>query len=174
MDYKYIEQLLERYWECETSVEEEHILRTFFNQEEVPAHLAKYQALFGYERQEQKKELAADFDERLLRAIGEETKVKKEVVIKAQRLTLGYRLRPLFRAAATVAIFLLVGGAVQHTFNHSNSPKGWDYNAANYRDTYQIPQEAFEAGMGGIEEIQNLLRTAPDAADTLFLSTRAK
>ena len=33
MDYKYIEQLMDRYWECETSLEEEQILRTFFSQE---------------------------------------------------------------------------------------------------------------------------------------------
>ena len=32
MDYKYIEQLLERYWNCETSAEEEQILRIFFQQ----------------------------------------------------------------------------------------------------------------------------------------------
>ena len=31
MDYKYIEQLLERYWQCETSVEEESELRAFFS-----------------------------------------------------------------------------------------------------------------------------------------------
>ena len=31
MDYKYIEQLLERYWNCETSLEEEQILRSFFH-----------------------------------------------------------------------------------------------------------------------------------------------
>ena len=30
MDYKYIEQLLERYWEGETTLQEEAILRTFF------------------------------------------------------------------------------------------------------------------------------------------------
>ena len=42
LDYKYIEQLLERYWQCLTSVEEEHILCHFFSQEEVPAHLQRY------------------------------------------------------------------------------------------------------------------------------------
>ena len=31
MDYKYINQLLDRYWKCETSLEEEEILRTFFS-----------------------------------------------------------------------------------------------------------------------------------------------
>ena len=39
MDYKYIEQLLDKYWDCETSLEEEQILRCFFRQKEVPAHL---------------------------------------------------------------------------------------------------------------------------------------
>ena len=32
MDYKYIEQLMERYWNAETSLEEESILRSFFSQ----------------------------------------------------------------------------------------------------------------------------------------------
>ena len=36
MDYKYIEQLLERYWNCETSTEEEQILRIFFQQKAIP------------------------------------------------------------------------------------------------------------------------------------------
>ena len=39
MDYKYIKQLLERYWNCETSLEEEDILRTFFSQEDIPSEL---------------------------------------------------------------------------------------------------------------------------------------
>ena len=48
MDYKDIEQLLERYWQCETSVEEESVLRDFFTEEEVPAHLLRYKNLFAY------------------------------------------------------------------------------------------------------------------------------
>ena len=49
MDYKYIKQLLERYWNCETSLEEEDILRTFFSQEDIPSELESYKALFTYE-----------------------------------------------------------------------------------------------------------------------------
>ena len=52
MDYKYIEQLLERYFQCETTLKEEEILRTFFSQEDVPVWLVKYQTLFTYEAQE--------------------------------------------------------------------------------------------------------------------------
>jgi len=48
MDYKYIEQLLERYWECATTLEEEQILRTFFSQKDVPVVLLPYKDLFTY------------------------------------------------------------------------------------------------------------------------------
>ena len=66
MDYKYIEQLLERYWNCETSVEEEQILRTFFRQKEVPAHLLRYKPLFAYQEAARHISLYEDFNMRLL------------------------------------------------------------------------------------------------------------
>lgn len=50
MDYKYIEQLLERYWQAETTLEEEEILRTFFCQKDLPAEMQQYAPLFAYER----------------------------------------------------------------------------------------------------------------------------
>ena len=46
MDYKYITQLLDRYWAAETSIEEERILRAFFSQTEVPEELKQYRSLF--------------------------------------------------------------------------------------------------------------------------------
>ena len=39
MDYRYIEQLMERYWEGETTLQEESILRTFFSQPDIPENL---------------------------------------------------------------------------------------------------------------------------------------
>ena len=48
MDSKYIEQLLERYWQCETSLEEEAELRAFFSGSDVPKHLLRYKDLFVY------------------------------------------------------------------------------------------------------------------------------
>ena len=52
MDYKYIEQLLERYWRCETSLQEEEILCAFFSQEDIPAALLPYRDLFTYGQRE--------------------------------------------------------------------------------------------------------------------------
>ena len=121
MDYKYIEQLLERYWLCETSLEEERILRTFFSQENVPVRLMPYKDLFTYERQSLEDErLDEDFDRRMLEMVGEDT-------VKARTISLTERLKPLFKAAAVVAILLTIGNAAQAPWNY-----GWD----NPQDEY--------------------------------------
>ena len=77
MDYKYITQLLDRYWNCETSLEEEAILRTFFSQKDVPTELLPYKDLFTYEANEKKAEvLGDDFDQKILSMIEEPQPVK--------------------------------------------------------------------------------------------------
>ena len=118
MDYKYIEQLLERYWEGETTLQEEAILRAFFSQEDVPANLMKYKLLFNCGLQEES--LDDDFDVRILSCIGQEEP-------KAKIVTLASRLKPLFKAAAIVAILLTIGNAAQAPWNY-----GWD----NPQDEY--------------------------------------
>ena len=122
MDYKYIEQLLERYWQGETTLQEESILRAFFCQPDVPEHLRKYQPLFVLEKEEP---LGDDFDERMLGMI-EEDKPKAKVV------TLTSRLMPLFKAAAIVAIILTLGNAAQAPWNY-----GWDNPKDEYAKFHQ-------------------------------------
>ena len=101
MDYKDIEQLLERYWQCETSVEEESVLRDFFSKEEVPAHLLRYKNLFVYQQE-----------------IGR-AHVWTPVTVRnlVCRLTLTGRFIPLFKAAAVIAIILSLGNVAQHSFS---------------------------------------------------------
>ena len=79
MDYKYIEQLLERYFAAETSLEEESILRTFFHQEEIPAHLYQWRALFIADDDEV---LGDDFDARILEMTSEESQPVKAHEVK--------------------------------------------------------------------------------------------
>lgn len=117
MDYKYIEQLLERYWKGETTLQEEAILRAFFSQPDMPDHLRKFQPLFSIIKEEP---LGDDFDARILDCIGQ-----KEP--KAKIVTLVSRLKPLFKAAAIVAILLTIGNAAQAPWNY-----GWD----NPQDEY--------------------------------------
>ena len=135
MDYKYIEQLLERYWNCETSLEEEQILRSFFRQKEVPAHLLRYKQLFAYQDVEKEKGLGDDFDTRIL------TRIERPVV-KAQRLTMRTRFMPLFKAAAMIAVLFLMGTVMQHAM------EGGDSDTVSVHDEYQDsttdPQVAYE------------------------------
>ena len=116
MDYKYIEQLLERYWECQTTLEEEAILRNFFAQSDIPARLLPYASLFQAEEKMANEHLSEDFDQRIMDAIEE-----KEVAPTAHVVPLRSRnnieiLRPLWRAAAVVAIVLTIGMAAQQGF----------------------------------------------------------
>lgn len=107
MDYKYIEQLMERYWAAETTLEEERILHAFFCQEDIPADMEKWRPLFVTDTEEP---LGDDFDTRMMAMIQEESAPQ---AVKAQRVSISQRLMPLFKAAAIVAIILTIGGALQ-------------------------------------------------------------
>ena len=121
MDYKYIEQLMERYWNAETTLEEESILRSFFRQENIPAEMEPLRALFADEASSQK--LGDDFDARIMEMISKEESAK---TVKAREISLTHRLMPLFKAAAVVAIILTIGGALQAPWDNSwNTPQDY-------------------------------------------------
>lgn len=167
MDYKYIEQLLERYWAAETTVAEERMLRAFFSQDDVPAPLARYKDLFDFQTMAGAAQAPGeDFDRRLLQRIGQtgDAMPAARPTVKARRLTPARRLRPLYHAAASVAIVLLIGKAAQHTFDRPQAEADWDYNAATYNDSYDNPQEAYEILDGGIRELRDVLLMSDDSA----------
>lgn len=115
LDYKYIEQLIEKYFECQTTLEEENILRDFFAQEDVPVSMMQYKSLFAYEQIEPKVDtLDETFDERIMAMIDD---VKP---VKARTISLTDRLRPLLKAAAVVAMFITMGTAVEKSLEVQN------------------------------------------------------
>ncbi|MBQ9231933.1 MAG: pyruvate ferredoxin oxidoreductase [Prevotella sp.] len=130
MDYKYIEQLLDRYWAVETTLEEEGILRAFFSQKDIPAELEQYRALFTYEAAEADSHLLSeDFDARILAMIEEEA----QTTVKAREIPFKQRLMPFFKAAAVVAIILTIGGALQRPWDAS-----WNDPRAEYANSYSL------------------------------------
>ena len=152
MDYKYIEQLLERYWNAETSLEEESILRTFFSQKDIPAEMKHLRPLFIDEAVGET--LDDDFDARIMQAIGEP--LTSQEVVKAREVSLTQRLMPLFKAAAVVAIILTLGGALQAPWDSTwNTPE--DYAAIQQVDTMNvIPVQA-----------ENISATASDSTGVM-------
>ena len=153
MDYKYIEQLLERYWNCETSLEEEQILRSFFRQKEIPPHLLRYKTMFAYQEIEKERGLGSDFDAKVL------ARVEKPVV-KAQRLTLRTRFMPLFKAAAMIAVLFVMGTVVQRSMQDDGSDVVYMHD--DYRDTANDPQVAYEP----VLPIDTVTKIAADEAAT--------
>lgn len=138
MDYKYIEQLMDRYFEAETTLKEEQILKAFFEQseEELPENLRAYRELFtSFEQDEM---LGDDFDERMLQMIEEKPQVK------ARTILLSERFRPLMRAAAVVAILITLTTALNQSFKDD---KVWtdqsDY-ALKYEATGDEPAMAYD------------------------------
>lgn len=135
MDYKYIEQLLERYWNCETSLEEEEILRAFFHQKEIPSYLLRYKSLFTYQEAEKELKLGDDFDERVLAEI-------ERPVVKAKRLTFQSRFMPLFKAAAVMALLFTIGGVVKHSMGDGKNGVVYVYD--QFDNKTDDPQVAYE------------------------------
>lgn len=112
MDYKYIEQLLGRYWNCETSIEEEQILRSFFSQDDIPEELREYAPLFTLQNEEQQVALGNEFDEKMLDLIAETEEVTAKK--KASVLHLVARqVYPFIKAVAVVAVILTIGNVAE-------------------------------------------------------------
>jgi hypothetical protein len=152
MDYKYIEQLLERYFQCETTLKEEEILRSFFTQEDVPVWLTKYQTLFTYEA-EKEELLDENFDERIL------TMIEQSEPVKARVVTLTQRLMPLFKAAAIVAIILTLGNAAQAPWD-----RGWDNPREEYAKFHQ--QQSDSVTIVGPVQAENTLTDSVSSVPT--------
>ena len=126
MNYQYIEQLIERYFNCQTTLQEEQILRSFFAQEDVPGHLMPYAELFQYEIEARAEELDAEFDQKVLslvQAQEAENESRAAIMQLGRADNTGHtrptvsRFAPFFRAAAVVAIVLTVGRAADHALS---------------------------------------------------------
>ncbi len=165
MDYKYIEQLIERYWACETSLEEERILHAFFSQKEVPDGLEKYRALFAAGQAEAvPARLSAGFEDRILGMVEGRQPRHARVVAFRQRLM------PLFRAVAVVAIILTIGNVANVSLQRQQP--GGDINYASYKDTFSDPKVAYDKMENALELVSEGISQA-QSADTAAVKAGA-
>lgn len=88
-----MKNLIEKYFEGETTLQEEAELRRYFNSGNVEPSLRQYQPLFRHFENERGQGLSSDFDQRLLQKLKGSAKV-----VQMQR-----RWRVLLRAAAAAA-----------------------------------------------------------------------
>jgi hypothetical protein len=130
MDYDRINILLEKYWECETSLEEEKELRAFFatNQE---GPWAKEAALFRYfEETRNSGKLGEFFDHRILEEITKQEKIQGKGKTRSLWMNIG----------KVAAVIIILVSAVTVSVIDFNEKKA----VISEIDTFDDPKKAFE------------------------------
>lgn len=116
MELAKIEQLLEKYFEGETSIAEEIQLKQYFSTEQVAAHLEHYKPLFGY--------FATEKEEKFTPTLSLKTKKRF----------------PVTRIAIAASVVFLVGIIAFINYQPNNPPQV----ANSELGSFETPEEAFE------------------------------
>lgn len=131
---QYIEQLLDKYFEGETSISEERELKAYFSQSKVAPHLENYRTMFGYFQEAQQ----VSFPE------------QKEAKI----VPMHKRSNRVWQIAAAIALLLSIWFLLpQPTDDQSIAQINWsDYESEDPDEAYEQTLEAFRLlseAMGG-------------------------
>lgn len=143
-----IHELLNKYWNCETSLAEEQELRRFFSEEELPEELQRYSPLFSYIREEQAPRLSAEFDQRL-----QESLRKAEIPVIPHHLS---RRTTLTRIAASILLLLGVGVSLYFITRQQNNPQ--------YVERGNEETEVLEQATNALEKLADALRLSEEAS----------
>lgn len=145
----HIDTLLERYWNCETTLSEEQELNDFFSQDSLPAIWQAYAPLFTYTREERSVTLGEGFDERLKKALEKEKTEKKEYI--TIRI-----FTPLLRVAASLLLIMGLGISIFFITRQHNNP--W------FVETYDDPNAAIKDATYALEKLSHALQTTEEAS----------
>ena len=136
-----IKSLLARFYEGQTTPEEERLLADFFRREEVPEDLQQDKQLFLLLAQTSDQEMPQDIAEEISAFVNNlgQTKnvvrVQRDKKIKPHIFRLKTPPKMWYRVAATVAILIAIGGGM---FVHQQRTFATD----PFRDTCSTPEEA--------------------------------
>ena len=131
MESNYIYGLLEKYWSCETSIEEEKVLRHFFSSDDVPNELAAYKAWF-METQQRIAPLDSAFDEKILSQLS----IAKTHATPRRRIV-------IHRWLQIAAVFVIALTCTFLIYDHQT--KQQNISIALLEDTFDNPEEALTA-----------------------------
>lgn len=149
MNHEIITELLNKYFEGDTSLEEEAQLKEYFNSAEVHPSLRIYQPLFQFFEQEQQIGLSTSFDEQLLAKLQHSEPTR----LRLRRLSLW-----IARAAAIVLIAVSAWQLYQY-LNRTDSPPivteaiDWSkYEPETPEEAYQILKTSLEKASAKLNE----------------------
>jgi len=146
MEYKNIKELMEKYWDGETDLQEESTLKTYFNGVDVHPSLEQYRALFSYFTTAREDKTLDRIDTAVLEHIQGKA-VKPEA-----------KVRSLSRVLSIAAAVLVLASAVFVFWNSPTSGGELSSKTIIYDDD---PDKAFEALM----EVKSALALVSNKVD---------
>lgn len=156
MDSDRIDELLNKYWNCETSLEEEQQLRTYFSGRENPEQWKQTAALFQYFDTVRKKTLNDQaFDDVVLKQ-----------VLAPKKTTITRILYNSMRMAAGVAVLVVAIWLVRNEIRET-TPQATV-------DTYDDPKLAFEETKKALMMISKSFGNAEEKAKRINMFNEAR
>jgi hypothetical protein len=129
--------LLDKYWQAETSLEEEKALADYFRSAFVDPELASYREIFAYFDEEARVMPAPDFGDRILQHIGIESDSRKTAIIRP--FGTGLLSAAAAIAALVIGLFLLTPPRQQAVDAGSSLAV---VRHGGIQDTYDDPEQA--------------------------------
>ena len=157
MDSNRINELLKKYWSCETSLEEEAELREIFKGGNVPDELKETTLLFQYFEENKKKSL---------NDISFEGRVMEKIDSPAKRGHISKLVYNSMRIAAGLVVVLAATWFIRNEIRSSNPPE--------VVDTYDDPKVAFEETKKALMMISKSFGTAEEHAKKINLFNEAQ
>lgn len=155
MDSEKIDELVQKYWRCETSIEEEQQLQIFFGGNQIPDHLRETASLFRYFGAQKNKALTdVTFDKEVLKKIQPPARRTATLVYNAMRIAAGILV-------LVVAVWLVRMEVRQ------SAPE-------QMTDTYDDPRMAFEETKKALMMISKSFSTAEQQAKKISLFNEAQ
>lgn len=157
MDSERIKSLLEKYWNCETSLEEENELREFFTSADIPAEMKETAALFQYFEAEKKRTVGENFEHDVTKQLRQRRGGKVVSMVSFQNIA---------RIAAGIAVVVVATYFIRQEIRKSY-PK-------ELQDTYTDPQMAFEETKKALMMISNSFGKAKKEAEKMKMLNEAE
>lgn len=138
MTIEQLKSLLSRFYEGQTTPDEERLLAAYFRREDVPEELQEDKQLFLMLAQISDQEMPTDIAEEITAFVNNLGQTEKKPVLSKEKQNKGiiYHLKTppkmFYRVAAMVAILIALGGGVI-AYQKQNDP---------FRDTCSTPKEA--------------------------------
>lgn len=126
MDYKNVKRLLEKYWVGETSLQEEQLLKDYFNSDNVASDLASYRPLFVYFKQAQNKASTQSF---------KHISMERKTIVRALWLN---------RLSIAASIVLIIFAGFLCYDNIMRTTPSFAEQTISPKDTYKNPKAAYK------------------------------